>query len=207
MKRLMLLGSGGHSKVLVSILHSQNKKIDGYFDIEDKGNFLDIPYLGIDNDLLTYDASKYHIVNGLGDLTTRNKLYNYFKTKNYNFINVIHTNAIVAQEVEIGEGVQIFANAIIQPSAIIGDNSIINSGVIVEHDCKIKNGVHLSPGTVLSGGVEIFENSHLGSNCTVLPNISIGKNVVVGAGSVITKNIENNTVCWGNPATERSKNE
>lgn len=206
-KRLLLLGSGGHSKVLVSILKSQGEEIIGYFDIKEKVNLKEIPYLGTDESILNYDKNEYEIINGIGDIKTRNKLFNFLKERNYSFKSVIHSSAVISDEAIIGEGVQIMPNVIVQTATSIGDNSIINSGVIVEHDCYIESGVHLSPGAVLSGGVSVYKNTHLGTNCTVLPNITIGNNVLVGAGSVVTKNIENQTISWGNPARERRKYE
>ena len=43
-------------------------------------------------------------------------------------------------------------------------------------------------------------------NCTILPGVTIGDNSVIGAGSVVTKDIPNNSVAVGNPAKVKSKN-
>ena len=45
-----------------------------------------------------------------------------------------------------------------------------------------------------------MENCIIGANVTILPNIKIGKNAIIGAGSVVTKNIQSNTIAFGNPA-------
>lgn len=202
-KRLLLLGSGGHCKVLISILHSQNEKIEGYFNIENNGAFFDIPYLGEDSKISDYSIDEFEIINGIGDVQVRNYLFTLLKEKGYSFKRVIHDKAVVAKEVELGEGVQILANAIIQPNAKLEGNVIINTGAIIEHDCFIGQSVHVSPGSIILGGGRVKKNSHIGSNSTVLPNIVIGEKVVVGAGSVVTKNITDNKICWGNPALER----
>lgn len=51
-----------------------------------------------------------------------------------------------------------------------------------------------------SGCIEIMDNVFIGSNSIILPNIKIGSNVIIGAGSVITKDIPDNSVVAGNPA-------
>lgn len=50
------------------------------------------------------------------------------------------------------------------------------------------------------GKIEIGNNVFIGLNSLILPGVTIGDNVVVAAGSVVTKNIENNCVVGGNPA-------
>ena len=51
-----------------------------------------------------------------------------------------------------------------------------------------------------SGCIEVMDNVFIGSNSTILPNVKIGPNAVIAAGSVVTKNVEPNTVVGGNPA-------
>lgn len=51
-----------------------------------------------------------------------------------------------------------------------------------------------------AGKVVIGNNVHIGENVIILPNVVIGNNVIVGAGSVVTKNLPDNSVAVGNPA-------
>lgn len=46
----------------------------------------------------------------------------------------------------------------------------------------------------------IKENAWIGANAIILPGVTIGKNAIVGAGSVVTRDVEDNTVVAGNPA-------
>jgi acetyltransferase-like isoleucine patch superfamily enzyme len=56
-------------------------------------------------------------------------------------------------------------------------------------------------GAAIAGGVSIGNFSTVATNATVLPNLRIGENVVVGAGAVVKKDVADNVVVVGNPAT------
>jgi len=48
--------------------------------------------------------------------------------------------------------------------------------------------------------VRIDDDTWIGGNVTILPGVHIGKNVVIGAGSVVTKDIPDDTIAVGNPS-------
>ena len=48
--------------------------------------------------------------------------------------------------------------------------------------------------------IEVFDNVFIGCNTTILPGVKIGPNAVIAAGSVVTKDVKENTVVAGNPA-------
>ena len=48
--------------------------------------------------------------------------------------------------------------------------------------------------------IEVFDNVFIGCNSTILPGVKIGPNAVIAAGSVVTKDVKENTVVAGNPA-------
>ena len=57
-----------------------------------------------------------------------------------------------------------------------------------------------------NGCIEVMDNVFIGSNTTILPNVKIGPNAIVAAGSVVTKDVKENTVVAGVPAKEKRKN-
>ncbi len=48
--------------------------------------------------------------------------------------------------------------------------------------------------------IQIGNNVFIGCNVTILPNVQIGNNVIIAAGSIVTKDVPDNSVVGGNPA-------
>jgi acetyltransferase-like isoleucine patch superfamily enzyme len=121
--------------------------------------------------------------------------------------------ALIRENNSIGNSVSIGTNSTIEPGNKIGNNVRIHSGCFLE-SVIIKNNVFIGPNTVFTddlhpvcpkyeecvGGAVVEDNVSIGANCTILPGVKIGKNSLVGAGSVVTKDVEENSVVAGNPA-------
>lgn len=89
----------------------------------------------------------------------------------------------------------------------MGEYCVLNTGATIDHECKIGDGAHIMGGSYLAGRVTIGNFSSIGATATVLPDIKVGSNSIVGAGSVVTKNVPNNTVVIGNPAKFLRRND
>jgi len=208
MLRILLLGAGGHAKVLIDILNSNNQKIIGILTPDSQlwGKKLkEVPILGGDDKIEQYSPEEIALVNGIGsvkDLGTRIRIFNHYKQKGFIFATLIHPMAIVAKDVFLGEGVQIMANCVVQPDCKILDNTILNTSASIDHDCHIGTHCHIAPGVTLSGNISMGNNSHIGTGAVIIQNINIGANCIIAAGSVVVQNIRNNKKVKGVPATE-----
>jgi UDP-perosamine 4-acetyltransferase len=200
---VIIIGGGRHAKVLIDLLKQQSVSIIGIADPNMTGyTVLGVPIIGDDQVIFGFAADQIELVNGVGsteDLGKRITVFEFFKSSGYHFATLIHPATVIGMQVEIGEGVQIMAGAIVQTSSRIGDNTMINTKVAVDHDCTIGPHVHLAPGVTLSGGVMVGEGTHIGTGATVIQNIRIGKNSIVGAGAVIIKDVPDNAVVVGVP--------
>jgi UDP-perosamine 4-acetyltransferase len=201
---VIVLGAGGHAKVLIDLMLNQSIKMFGITDCNftEGAAVLGIPVIGADEAVWQYSQAEIQLVNGIGsvaDLSKRILIFERFKKAGYPFATLIHPAATVSPAVEMDEGVQIMAGAIIQAGSNLGSNCIINTKVSVDHDCSIGNHVHLAPGVTISGGVTIHEGTHIGTGATVIQNIRIGKNSIIGAGAVVIKDVPDNAVVVGVP--------
>lgn len=204
-KPVIVIGNGGHAKVLTEILLLNKQTIIGFTTPKKEINPYHLPYLGDDNCIFNYASSEVLLVNGLGsteNTNLRKQLYNQFSSVGYTFSQVIHPRAIVSSYASLGEGVQIMAGTIIQPFTKIADNTIVNTKTSIDHDCIIGSHCHIAPGSVLSGGVEIGDSTHIGTGSTIIQGIKIGEHVLVGASSLVLKNVPNHTTVYGIPAKE-----
>ena len=203
---VLIIGGGGHARVLIDVLRLQSVAILGITDADTSrmgSNVLGIRVLGTDTVISEFAPESVQLVNAIGSIHLpkgRRAVFEKFKDMGFRFVTVIHPSAVVASDVVIDEGAQIMAGAVIQPGSRIGMNTIVNTRASVDHDCVIGNHVHLAPGVTLSGGVRVGDTSHLGSGATVIQYVTIGSNSVVGAGSVVVTDVPDNAEFAGVPA-------
>ena len=205
-KKIILIGGGGHCKVVISILKKlDNFEIAGIVDNYKSESFISgIKIIGTDDDLKDIYKSGIHYalitVGSTKDNTKRYRLFNIAREIGYKFPVIISPETIVDKSVKMDEGTVIMPGSIINIDSSIGKNCIINTGAIIEHDCKIGDYCHIAPGVHISGAVNIGELSFIGIGTTIIQGIKIGKNATIGAGSVLIKNLPDNVIAVGNPA-------
>ena len=88
----------------------------------------------------------------------------------------------------------------------IQDGVKIDNLVHIAHNVRIGKNTIVVAGSVICGSVEIGNNCFIGANCTIKEHIKIGNNVTIGMGSVVTKDIPDGSLAYGNPAKIKEKN-
>lgn len=195
-KKIMIIGGGGHAKVLLEIL--QRLQCDVYAvvapDIDKKSRlFKDLKHYVSDAEVLNYSTDQVILVNGVGSLpgnTIRRSIFDKFSHIGYEFLTVVSDLAIVSSFSTLGMGVQIMPGAIINADTNIGANSIINSGAIVEHDCVIGKHNHIAPGAALSGGVKTGNYVHIAIGASVIQGVTIGDHALVACGASLVEDLD-----------------
>ncbi len=204
MTQLIIIGFGGHARVIEDCVASNNKyNIVGYMDMKD--HRVNCDYLGTDKNLnevkKIYPNASYVV--GVGDMQLRRKLIAYYESENVVFATVIHSSAIVSPSASVERGTVIFPQAVVNAGAMIGAHCILNTGAIVEHDNQLESNVHMAPRAAAGGHVSIGHDTMIGLGASIINNISIGSNCVIGSGSVVTKNITKGSIVYGVPAKLR----
>ena len=120
-------------------------------------------------------------------------------------------NVVIREENIIGANCSIWNNSVIDYGCVIGDRVKIHCGVYVAQFTTIEDEVFIAPGVTIANdphpvcglcmrGPTLKRRARIGVNVTLLPRITIGEAALIGAGSVVTKDIPEYTVAYGNPA-------
>lgn len=197
--RLVVVGAGGHGKVVCDVLLSMGLVVDGFVDdgkpIGER--VLGLPVLG---NTAWLDDNPASIALGIGDNVRRRLLAERFVKTGSALVTGIHASATIAPSATVGPGAIVMARAVVNPDARIEDGAIINTAAVVEHDCFIGSYAHLSPSSALGGAVTIGAEAHVGLGAVVLPGMTVGAGSVVGAGAVVNKTVPERVVVRGVPA-------
>jgi sugar O-acyltransferase (sialic acid O-acetyltransferase NeuD family) len=202
---VIVLGAGGHARVLIDALQELGTEIMGLTD-PDKTlwgqTLMDVDILGPDEKIFDIHPERILLVNALGSTKStraRQELFETWQQRSYSFATVVHPKAVLAKSVQLAEGVQILAGAVINPNTKIGANTIVNTGAIVEHDCIIGDHVHLAPGARVAGNVTIGKAAHIGIGSTIIQGLTLGENCLVAAGAVVVRSVPDKAVVMGVP--------
>ncbi len=203
--KVVIIGAGGHAKVIADIVVNNNDILLGFLDdnkAKDTMIISNYKVIGKICDCVKIQKADPEIkfVIAIGDNKKRSEI-----SKKYNLLyyTAVHPNATIAIDVSIQDGTVVMANAAINPNTKIGKHCIINTGAIIEHDNKIGDFTHISPNATLAGTVEIGSYTHIGASATVRNNIKIGTDVVIGAGAVVVKDIKEPGTYVGVPAKNK----
>lgn len=199
---VVIVGAGGHAKVVADILLGMRQAVLGYVDDDPAtwGNTrLGLPVLGPVESLshLEFDGAICAIGSNRVRLTLAERFAGLLDGR---WINAIHPQAVIGYGVQMGNGVVVAAGAVINVDTVIGHHSIINTGATVDHDCAVGDYAHIAPGTHLAGAVNIGVGTLVGVGAAVIPNVSIGEWTVVGAGATVVCDVPPNVVARGTPA-------
>ncbi len=208
MEKVIGIGAGGFSKVLLDVLrHNKAIQIIGFLDADSSrwgADFHGYPIIGGDERISTLVSEGiYNAFIGVGSVgrtQLRARLYQQLKSAGLTIIPIIHPSVIIAQDTYIGDGPLIMARAIIQAGAHLGNNVVINTAAIIEHDCVLEDHVFIGPSVTFSGEVRVGAYTHIGTGAVIRQGIHIGSHSIIGMGAVITKDVPNNVVVVGNPA-------
>lgn len=196
-KPIIIIGAGGHAKVIADIVIKNGDTLLGFLDDAAVGTVTgEHTVLGTVADCVRY-ADEARFIIGIGNNATRRKIAEQYALDWY---TAIHPSAQIAFGVTIGEGTAVMANAVINSDTVIGRHGIVNTAAVVEHDNVVGDYVHISPHATLCGVVMVGENTHIGAGATVIQVTRVCADCIVGAGAVVVKDIDTAGTYIGVPA-------
>jgi sugar O-acyltransferase (sialic acid O-acetyltransferase NeuD family) len=208
MKKLVILGSGGHAKeiaVAVDEINTRELTFDflGFIDPGSPGKkgccVYGRPVIG-GFEAAPEPSAEIFFCCGIGDPFARNKECVAAERLGWTPATLIHPAASVATNSRIGHGTFIGLGAIVGADAIVGLHCSVNVHAAVGHDCSVGNYAVLSPGAKVLGGAEIGDLVLIGANAVVNVGRKMGRAAVLGAASFLVEDLAAGRSALGNPA-------
>ena len=213
MSTLLILGAGGHAKVVAeTALSSGVASHIAFLDDRCTGpdqlpHLLGWPVIGpLKNALNPSFLDRYPAVAvAIGQSRPRLDWIEKLVHAGYALPVLIHPTAWLSPSSQVGPASVVFAQAAVQAQASIGIGAILNTGCSVDHDVRLADGVHICPGSRLAGEVHVGTRSWLGIGSSVIQQVRIGADVTVGAGAAVVRDLPDGITAVGVPARVISK--
>ena len=210
MRQAVVLGTGGHCRVVLSILnavktHSVNQVIE-LGESRTGENIMGTLVTPTAKNIGDFCGNvNFDFFLAIGNNYTRKLWWERLEKMNFLMPNLISPHAIIDETAKLGQGNIICSRAFIGPFARIGDDNLINTGAILEHESIVGDHCHLAPASLLAGRSKISDLCFIGAGSTIIDNISISSGTTLGAGATLISNIDQvNSVFVGLPARERA---
>jgi sugar O-acyltransferase (sialic acid O-acetyltransferase NeuD family) len=186
---VVIIGAGGHGKVVLDILRDARKhRVVGFLDADESlagSKIAGLKVLGPAN--LLPKRARLQYMQHVTDASLR-------------LCNAIHARSIVSKSAVVGKNVVIAAGAVVCAEAKIGDGAIINTSAVIDHECEIGRAAHTCPTAALAGRVRVGEGAFVGIGAKVIQCLSLGAWSTIGAGAVVTRDVAEATTVVGVPA-------
>jgi acetyltransferase EpsM len=181
--KLWIYGAGGMGKeTLWLISEISNYVVDGFIDDYLQSNsFKNLP-------VIKNALNQYNCIVAIADTQIRKEITH--RNEKLTYVNLIHPSVKINSSIQIGKGNIICQGVVLTVDISLANHVIININSTIGHDAVIEDFVSIMFGV------------HICSGAVVLPNIKIGKWCKIGAGSVVTKDVPDNSIIAGVPAKE-----
>lgn len=203
-KKVVIIGAGEYSRVILEILHKDdkispagfiddnkslhNREISGVKVLGGSEILQDLPGMGIS-----------HFIVSVGVPKVRASLFDLCLDSGMSPIIAIHPGACISESAVIEDGSVIEAFAVIAVNCRVERGVFVTQNCSVSHDCILREFCHLAPGCNLGGSVIVGRGSLVGVGASVAPHLEIGDNVIITPGTSIDRSIHVGLVVEGVP--------
>lgn len=204
MKNLLIIGAGGFGLEVWWLATQLGYNVLGFlddaYDMESHKETYGKPILGKIEDWVNYKDCEFSIA--VGSPRTRNKIFIRMNSCEFKprFATLISPKSSQGFNVNIGEGSIICNGVIITAEVNIGKQCIINLNSIIGHECQLGDFVTIAPLAAISGQVKLGDLVEIGTNAAIRQGLIIESGALLGMGGILTKNMPQNSMFYGNPA-------
>lgn len=200
MKDLLIIGAGGHGRVVadIALALGRYEKI-AFLDDRPVPDGFPYPQVGTAREAERF-ARQYDMAVAIGEPQTRGALLERLEQAGANLPALVHPGASIGSRVLFGDGTVVMAGAVVNCDCDIGRGCIINTGATVDHDNILGDLVHICPGAHLAGTVRVGTRTWIGVGSVVKNNCAITADCVIGAGAVVCRDLTEPGTYVGVPA-------
>ena len=189
MVKAIIIGAGGHARVIASMLSVSVDFVTTDKATEDR-------VLAA----LVTTTSRPDVYLGIGGNVDRLRIAEKLRALGARLPPLVAPNAFVARDADVAEGAVICLGAQVGSQARIGFACIVNTLSSIDHDCSLGTATQVTAGVTFGGTVRVGANGFFGVKCAVVPNRVIGDDVVVMAGAVVVRDVVDRVMVGGIPA-------
>jgi sugar O-acyltransferase (sialic acid O-acetyltransferase NeuD family) len=194
--RLLVIGAGGHAKVVIDTARCAGFEIAGVIGRPGgRSEILGIPVSG-SSDGIEADA----FIVAFGDNRARAAMFAEQAAGPLPAATVVHPSAVIADGVSIGDGTFVAAGVVVNVDAHIGRDAILNTGCTVDHDVVVGDHALVGPASSLCGESRLGQGVTFGAGASIIPTKIVGDWSIVGAGAAVVGDLPAHSVCVGVPA-------
>ncbi|MCG7199126.1 acetyltransferase [Marinobacter pelagius] len=203
-----IYGASGFGREVLPLVREQLKGTSAEFVFVDDGDVPSslngYPIIRYD-DFLDRDAQEKRVVFAIANSAIREKLAEKCALDNIPSLSVKADNAVILEEVSMGEGSILCHFTQLTSNIRIGKYFHANIYSYVAHDCVIGDYVTFAPAVRCNGNIVIEDHAYIGTGAVLKQGtpekpLVIGKGAVVGMGAVVTKDVPTGVTVVGNPA-------
>ena len=203
--QIVLIGAGGHGKVVLDIVRAAGRyEPVGFLDADPLLAGTEVgglPVLGAVNLLpKLYQQKIRGAIVTIGDNRARKQYADLVRGQGMELLSAIHPAAVVSPSARLGVNVVVAAGAVVCTEARVDDSAVVNTGAIVDHECHVGEAVHVAPAACLAGRVRVGASAFIGLGARVLQCLTVGEGATVGAGAVVIEDVPAYATVVGVPA-------
>ena len=202
--QLLIIGAGGHGKVVLDIVRAAGRyEPVGFLDADPAlvgSTPGGVPVLGSVNLLPKLRSKARCAIIAIGDNRTRHRYAAELRAQGFTLVSAIHPSAVVSPAAALGTNVVVAAHAAVCTEANVDDLAIINTAAVVDHEGRVGVAAHVGPGALLAGRVRVGDMAFVGMGATVIQCLTVGEGAMVGAGAVVIGDVPPYATVVGVPA-------
>lgn len=214
MRPLIIVGAGGHGRVVLDICRTLGRPVAGFLDDHRPvgSTVEEVPVLGDSGRLNDPDLRRNNsVIFAFGIIDDdpilanrrRRELGERLLARGGELATLIHPSVVVSSRAEIGLGTTVSSGAVIITGARVGRHCMIHTVAIVDHDCVVGDGAQVGPAVQLCGRARCGQDSFLAAGVCVGPGISVGARTRVGMQAGVLADLPPDVLAFGTPARPR----